>query len=378
MANLVVLGAGMIGNAMAIDLAKDHKVTAIDINKRALEAISKNNPSIETQVYDLKENKDYSQILAPFDLVICAVPGFMGFETLKRILLAKKNVVDISFFPENCFDLDYLAKKNNVFAIADCGVAPGMSNIILGHVDKKMEVKNFECLVGGLPNKRDWPFNYKAPFSPIDVIEEYIRPARFVENGELVTRAALSDCELMEIQRVGTLEAFNTDGLRSLIYTMDHIPNMKEKTLRYPGHAEYINVLAKSGFFSENELEIDGHPFKPIDVTARILQDNWKLKANDEEFTVVRITIEGEQSGKERRIIYRMIDYGDKENKISSMARTTGYTATAMANYVLKHKQESGVFAPEAIGAQEGAYQIILDYLQARNVDYRIEEFTLN
>ncbi|TQV84402.1 saccharopine dehydrogenase family protein [Aliikangiella coralliicola] len=378
MAKLVVLGAGMIGNAMALDLANDHDITAIDIDKRALSRLSKQNEKIKTTVADLKETEDLTELLAPYDLVICAVPGFMGFETLKKILQAKKNVVDISFFPENCFDLDYLAKKNDVWAITDCGVAPGMSNVILGYLDSKMEVKDYECLVGGLPSKREWPFNYKAPFSPIDVIEEYTRPARYVENGEVVIREALSDCELMDIQRVGTLEAFNTDGLRTLIYTMDHIPNMKEKTLRYPGHAEYVQVLQKSGFFSETEMEVDGIAFRPIDVTARILRDNWRLKNSDEEFTVMRISIEGDENGKSRRYIYRLLDKGCENTKTTSMARTTGYTATAIANYLLQHKPESGVFAPETLGVQKEAYQYILKYLKDRNVDYRIEEFTLN
>jgi len=378
MAKVVVLGAGMIGNAMALDLAGEHQVTAVDISKKALARLSKENDKISSINYDLKDTDDYQALLADFDLVICAVPGFMGFETLKKILTAGKNVVDISFFPENCFDLDYLAKKNNVTAVIDCGVAPGMSNVILGYIDKKMEVDNYDCLVGGLPIKREWPFNYKAPFSPIDVIEEYTRPARYVENSEVVTRDALSDCELLEIKRVGTLEAFNTDGLRTLIHTMDHIPNMKEKTLRYPGHAEYILVLLKSGFFSEQELEIDGTTFRPIDVTARILKDNWQLKNSDDEFTVMRITIEGDENGKQRRYIYRLLDKGCEQTKVTSMARTTGYTATAIANYVLQNKLEEGICAPEALGAIDGAYQFILDYLQHRNVEYKIEEFTLD
>jgi len=377
MAKIVVLGAGMIGNAMALDLAADHEVSAVDISKKSLAQLNKQNDQIESIVFDLKESQDYAELLEPFDLVVCATPGFMGFETLKKILNAGKNVVDISFFPENCFDLDYLAKTNKVTAVVDCGVAPGMSNVILGHVDSLMEVKNYECLVGGLPSKREWPFNYKAPFSPVDVIEEYTRPARYVENSELVVRDALSDCELMDIRRVGTLEAFNTDGLRTLIETMDHIPNMKEKTLRYPGHAEYVSVLLKSGFFSEKELEIDGIAFKPIDVTARILKDNWRLKSSDQEFTVMRITIEGDRNGKQRRVIYRLLDHGCEASKTSSMARTTGYTATAMANYLLNNKLDPGVLAPETIGAREGAYDFMLNYLQARGVDYRIEEFTL-
>ncbi|MET1255494.1 saccharopine dehydrogenase family protein [Aliikangiella maris] len=377
MEKIAVLGAGMIGSAIALDLATNFQVTAIDKNKHALTKINKQNNNIKIQTLDFRETEDFKTILAPFDLIVCAVPGFMGFETLKKILLAQKNVVDISFFPENCFDLDYLAKKNKVFAITDCGVAPGMGNIILGHMDTKIEVKSFECLVGGLPSKREWPFNYKAPFSPVDVLEEYTRPARYVENGEVVTRAPLSDCELMDIQRVGTLEAFNTDGLRTLIHTMDHIPFMKEKTLRYPGHAEYIKVLQKSGFFSEEPLEIDGISFRPIDITAKILESNWKLKTSDEEFTVIRITIEGEENGKRRRYIFRMLDKTCEQTKTTSMARTTGYTATAIVNFIVNNKLEPGVYAPESIGAIEDAYQFILDYLKQRNVEYRIEQFTL-
>lgn len=377
MTKIVVLGAGMIGHAIALDLVENFDITAVDNSKKNLTQLSKINEKIKTLVFDLNEEESLDELLSPFDLVVCAVPGFMGFATLKKVLTAGKNVVDISFFPENCFDLDYLAKKNNCFAVVDCGVAPGMSNVILGHLDKEIEVNKFECLVGGLPSKREWPFNYKAPFSPIDVIEEYTRPARYVESGELVTREPLSDCELMEIQRVGTLEAFNTDGLRTLIHSMKHIPNMKEKTLRYPGHAEYIQVLQKSGFFSDETLEIDGISFKPINVTAKILKDNWQLKSSDDEFTVMRITIEGKLNDKKRRYIYRMLDNGCKETKQSSMARTTGYTATAVVNYVLNHNLEAGVVAPETLGSMENAYSFILEYLKERNVNYRIEEFTI-
>ena len=182
----------------------------------------------------------------------------------------------------------------------------------------------------------------------------------------------------MDIKRIGTLEAFNTDGLRTLISTMDHIPNMKEKTLRYPGHAEYIQVLRQSGFFSSEPLEVDGISFRPLDVTARILKDNWRLKNSEEEFTVMRITMEGEENGKNRKYIYRLLDNGCEQSKTSSMARTTGYTATAMANFVTQNPIEPGVFAPESIGAIDGAYQFILDYLKQRNVEYRIEEFTID
>ena len=165
--------------------------------------------------------------------------------------------MDISFYPEDPFGLDKLAKKNNVIAIMDCGVAPGMGNIIFGHHNETMEITDYECLVGGLPEKREWPYEYQAVFSPIDVIEEYIRPARFVQNKNIITRKALSDTELVEFDEIGTLESWNSDGLRTLINTMSHVPNMIEKTLRYPGCVEYIKVLRETGFFSYDEMDIN-------------------------------------------------------------------------------------------------------------------------
>lgn len=373
MANIIIFGAGLIGRAIALDLAKQHKVTCVDVNKHALSRIKKEDVSVETINFDLSLQKDYTELVDGFDLVVSAVPGYLGFETLKKSLLAGKNIVDASFFPEDCFDLDHLAKKNNVFAVVDCGVAPGMDNIILGYLDTKMEVKRFECLVGGLPIKRHWPFNFKSLFSPRDVIQEYTGPARYVENGEIVEREALSDCELMEIKRVGTLEAFNTDGLRTLIKTMEHIPYMKEKTLRYPGHCEYIQVLKSSGFFSSVPIELNGIEFNPFEISAKILEDNWALGNNEEEFTVVRTTIEGEENGKKRRYIYRMLDKTDTKNNISSMSRTNGYTASAVVNFVLSNKLNSGICAPETLGAIEGAFNFVIGYLEQRNVVYRSE-----
>ena len=193
MNNIIVLGAGMVGSAMAIDLAKKHQVTITDFNKKALEkAILKCNKLIPNQL-DVTNKLQLQQTIKPFDLVICAVPGFLGFETLRNIIEAEKNVIDISFFPENSLELNELAKKKNVTAIVDCGVAPGMGNIILGYYNEKLNLTDFECLVGGLPKVKKWPFAYKAPFSPIDVIEEYTRPARYVENSVMVTKEALTD-----------------------------------------------------------------------------------------------------------------------------------------------------------------------------------------
>ena len=362
----------MVGSAMAKDLASNHEVTVTDISELSIKRIASEGNRIRTEILDVTDIKSLQDRISPYDLVLCAVPGFLGFQTLKAILGARKNVVDISFFPENALELDELAKKNGVTAIVDCGVAPGMDNILLGYHNEKMAIESFECLVGGLPKVKKWPFCYKAPFSPVDVIEEYTRPARYVENGVEIIREALTDCEYVEFDGVGTLEAFNSDGLRSIIHTMSHIPNMKEKTLRYPGHVEYIRVLKESGFFSNDKITVNGTAISPLDFTSKVLFNEWKLQEGEEELTVMRITIRGkDRKGQSEEIIYNLHDTYCKSTKVSSMSRTTGYTATAAANMLLDGLfREKGVFPPELVGRHEACTKYILDYLADRNVHY--------
>lgn len=361
----------MVGSAMAIDMAKNHEVILTDLNKQVLEKVQQKAPELKTLVLDVCDNEALIDALSPADLVICAVPGFLGFETLKKIIEAGKNVVDISFFPEDALALQELAVEKGVTAIVDCGVAPGLDNIILGHYNESIQIDTFECLVGGLPKVKKWPFCYKAPFSPVDVIEEYTRPARYVENGQEIVREALTDCEYVEIEGVGTLESFNSDGLRSLIQTMAHIPNMKEKTLRYPGHVEYVRVLKESGFFDETPIAVNGHEVSPLDFSSKILFKEWKLGEEEAELTVMTVRLEGteKETGKNVNILYTLHDEYDPETKTSSMARTTGYTATAVANWFLDgHFDQKGLFPPELIGGVNGCFDYVQQYLEERNV----------
>jgi len=372
MTNILILGAGMVGSAMAADLSVKHSVTVADLSAQRLETVKAKYPKIEILQVDVCDKTALQSIVSSFDLVVCAVPGFLGFETIKTIIEAGKNIVDISFFPENALELDALAKAKGVTAIVDCGVAPGMHNFILGYYNEKLKLTDFETLVGGLPKVKKWPFNYKAPFSPIDVIEEYTRPARYVENGTIVIREALTDCELVEFDKVGTLESFNSDGLRSILFTMPHIKNMKEKTLRYPGHVEYVRVLKDSGFFSEKKIMVNGTEISPLEFTSKILFNEWKLGETEKELTVMRVTMKGENNdGEIEEVVYNLYDEYCPETQISSMARTTGYTATAVVNLFLEGLfTEKGIFPPELIGKYEPCYQYILKYLAERNVHY--------
>ena|SRR6266487_3913368 len=373
---IAVLGSGMVGRTMAIDLATKHHVTSFDASEYALEFLKSKSTVVKTIKADLSNYTSYQQLLKPFDLVVTAVPGFMGYNTLKAVIEAGKNVADISFFPEDALQLDELAKEKNVTAIVDCGVAPGVSNLIIGHYNELMRIESFECYVGGLPKIRKKPFEYKAPFSPIDVIEEYTRPARLKENGQIVTKPALTEIELMDFDAVGTLEAFNTDGLRSILFTMPHVPNMKEKTLRYPGHAQLIIALQRSGFFSTESIRFKNEEIIPLQYTSAILLKEWKLQSNEEEFTVMKVIVKGKMNGTIKTIEYSMLNRFDAATQTSSMSRTTGYTCTAAANVFAEGLfNEKGVFPPELVGKNETCFNYILDYLRQRNVNWAKKEY---
>jgi len=367
---VLILGAGMVGKAMAIDLCKNYDVTSADISEESLNFLNKEY-GISTIIFDVTQWNSLRNLVKNFDLVISAVPGFLGYKTVETIIEGGVNLVDISFMPEDTLQLNEKAIKNNVTAIVDCGVAPGMPNLIAGYQNTLMEINNFQYMVGGLPKVRTFPFEYKAPFSPIDVIEEYTRPARFLQNNHIIVKPPMSDTELINFDKAGTLEAFNTDGLRSLIFTLKNIPNISEKTLRYPGHIKLIQSLGAAGFFSHTPVNVKGADVKPVDFTNNLLFKSWKLEPEDEEFTVMRVTLQGKINGENKEVVYDLYDEYDHPTKISSMARTTGYTATAAASMFLDGLfSEKGIFPPELIGKHHSCFDYMMKYLEERHVIY--------
>jgi len=367
---ITVLGTGIVGRVIAEDLAHDPEfdVTAVDFNQKALDRIVAETP-VRVLRADLRETERVAAVAADSDLVVCAVPGFLGFETVKAVIEAGRNVVDISFFSEDAFLLDAAARAKGVTAVVDCGVAPGLCNIIAGHTYGLLErTESYTCYVGGLPKTREWPFEYKAVFSPPDVLEEYIRPARFKEQGREVVRPALSDVEQMEFPEVGMLEAFNTDGVRTLIKTLD-IPSMREKTLRYPGHANLMRIFKESGFLDAAPIDLDGQMVRPIALTSKLLFDRWRLNEGEEDLTVMRVVIEGQQKGRGYRYTYHLLDRYDEETNTTSMARTTGYTCAIIARQVIKGLfTRKGVCPPEFIGQGVRCYENLMAEYEKRNI----------
>jgi lysine 6-dehydrogenase len=369
---IIVLGAGLVGGPMALDLARngEFKVTSADLSAAALSRLD-NIDGITTVQADLDNAEVLKSLVKDHDLVISAVPGFMGFRTLERVIECGKNVVDIAFFPEDMFLLDAKAKEMNVTVICDIGVAPGMSNVLIGYGASMLDtLEKGITYVGGLPVVRTWPFEYKAVFSPIDVIEEYTRPARYIDGGRLVVREALSDAELLNFPNIGTLEAFNSDGLRTLATTVKG-DYMIEKTLRYKGHIEKMAVLRDTGFFDKEPILINGVMISPLEFTARLLFPKWKLQDGEEDLTIMQVITEGLKDGVRRRYTWDLYDRFDKATGVHSMARTTGYTATAVARLLAKGLyNRKGVSAPEFLGSDAAIVNFLLERLKERGVVY--------
>jgi lysine 6-dehydrogenase len=373
MFRVAVLGAGLVGRPMAWDLAADGRfaVTAVDRDEAALARVAER-PGVETLNADLADPAAVARAVAGCDLVLGAVPGSLGFRTLRAVIECGLPVVDISFFTEDPFALDARARELGVTAVMDCGVFPGMGSALIGRVQRKLdELEEVVVYVGGLPEVRRWPWEYRAVFSPDDVIEEYTRPARLRQGGRDVVRPALSEVELVDLPEVGTLEAFNTDGLRTLLTTVA-APEMREKTLRYPGHAERMAMLAAGGFFSDEPVEVDGVAVAPRSVTARLLFPPRPFAAGDGDLTVMRIAVTGSRSGQRLRYVYDLLDRYDPDLDVTSMARTTGYTATMTLRLLAEGRfRRPGICPPEYLGQAPGCVDHLLAGLAERGVVYR-------
>jgi len=305
---------------MAIDLCKDPacEVVSVDVDEEALVRLAREHP-IQIRAEDLSTDEGVTRAVEGADLVIGSVPYSIGYAMLEGVIRAGKNVVDISYFPEDPFGLDDLAKEKGVTAVVDCGVAPGMANIILGDHTRKMRVTRYECYVGGIPRARDAPFEYKSPFPVLEVLEEYAGSARMVEDGEVVVRPMLSEA--------GTIE-----------------------------------------------FEVKGASVRPIHVTAALLSPHWMYEPGEADLTVMRLVISGEEDGKPATYTYDLYDEYDPTTGALSMARTTGYTCTAVARLVLDGGySREGICPPEFVGRANGCRERVEEYLEDRGVRSRMQ-----
>ncbi|MEM6996177.1 MAG: saccharopine dehydrogenase C-terminal domain-containing protein [Myxococcota bacterium] len=370
MTRALILGGGANGSAMAMDLARQDgwTVTVADRDEAVLSRVEKAF-GVAVAHADLSDASALSAFAAESDVVLAALPSHLGLATLRTVLEAGKNCVDVSFMPQDATSLSRLAREKGAVAVVDCGLAPGLSNMAAGYAKRIMHVcEMLEIYVGGLPAERRWPFQYKAPTSPSDVIEEYTRPANVVQGGKRIVRQAMSDPELIDFPGVGTLEAVLTDGLRTLLHSLK-VPFMSERTLRYPGHIELMRVLRQTGMFSKKPIEVKGQTVVPLDVTHALLGKQWAYADGEEDLAVMRVVARGVERGDPVRYQWDLQNTYDRETSTRAMARCVGFTAAIMARMIVDGRfDRAGVHAPETVGQQEGLLPSMLEALAERGV----------
>jgi saccharopine dehydrogenase-like NADP-dependent oxidoreductase len=370
----LIVGCGNIGSVATEDLAKSMRsidIVAADKNetlaKNVAQKISKDN--VSWIQLDATKHEELVKALKNFDLVMGFLPGKFGYRLMKSCIKAGKNLVDVSYMPENPLALHDEAVKANVQVIPDCGLAPGIGNILVGHASAELDkVQTVHIMVGGLPKVPIPPLDYVITWSPENLIDEYMRKAVIVENGRKVEVEALSGLEEVDFPDFGKLEVFYTDGLRTLLATMPEAYNMWEKTLRYPGHAEKVRLLKTLGFFEEEQVNVEGVNVSPRKLSVKLLgQKLWKPEVKD--VVALKIEVSGVKDGKEASYAYQLLDYYDDKLGVTAMARTTAYTASVVAQFVLeKIVKGVGVIPPEKIGMDKALFKRFVGELEKRGV----------
>ncbi len=376
----LIMGCGNMGSVAAEDVATNMSSVEVVVADKDAERAKKTAEKIDSRnvswvSFDMAKRDELVATLKDFDVTLGFLPGNLGFSLIKTCIDAKRDLVDVSFMAENPLTLDSEASKANVTIVPDCGLAPGISNILVGHAAEMLdETRTVHIMVGGLPKKPIPPLEYVVTWSAESLIDEYSRKASIVKHGKIVEVEALTGVEEVKIPKVGKLEAFYTDGLRTLIHTVRNAAEMWEKTLRYPGHAEKIRLLENLGFFEEKTVEVNGARISPRKVTAKLLGERLR-KPEVEDMVVMKVEVSGVKDGESMRYVYHLLDFCDKKRRVTAMARTTAYPASIIAQLMLKKAVKGkGVVAPEKIGADRQVFKLFLAELKRRGIEISEEQ----
>jgi saccharopine dehydrogenase-like NADP-dependent oxidoreductase len=375
----LIVGCGNIGSVAAEDLAESMKTTDLvvaDYDKTRADAVAKKiaQDNISSMQLDVTK-KETIKTLKDFDVVMGFLPGPLGYRLAEACIEAGRDLVDVSFMAENSLTLNDRAANAGVTIVPDCGLAPGISNLLVGHAAANLDkVKTVHIMVGGLPEKPVLPVGYVITWSPESLIDEYTRKAGIVRKGKRMQVEVFSELEEIDFPKVGKLEAFLTDGLRTLSYTVPDAEEMWEKTLRYPGHAEKMRTLKDLGFFGEEEVQVDGMRVTPRKLAARLLREKlWKPEAKD--IVAMKVEVTGVKNGKKKHFVYHLLDRFDEKRKVTAMARTTAYPASIAAQMILKKTLKlKGVVPVERVGMDGGLFEQMIAELEKRGVRISAEE----
>jgi saccharopine dehydrogenase-like NADP-dependent oxidoreductase len=346
--NILVLGGGQQGRVIAGDLAHSlgsARVTVADVREPRLAAHS----NLRWLAADLSDPAALTRLVHAHDLVVGALPSRFGWGVMQAAIEAKRPLVDVSFCAENPLELDAAARAAGISILPDCGLAPGLSHLCCGHAAALGPVEELVIYVGGVAEDPNRPYGYVVTWSLDDLLEEYVRPARFVRDRRPVTLPVFSEMETLEVDGAGTMEAFLSDGLRTLIDTLPDVPNMSERTLRWPGHAAAVKPLVESGRFLD-EFRATCLVESPRDLVAMVVRARWKNRS-------ARMTL---------------VSRWDEGEKLTAMARTTALTTSVTAQLVARGgAREPGVHPLELVARDGDAYRFIVDEMARRGVFMR-------
>lgn len=370
----LIVGSGNIGSVAAEDMAKNNsslEVTVADKDEKRARIVTERigRANVSSLNLDTSNRAKLVTTLREFDLVMGFLPGNLGYAFMEACIEAKRNLVDVSFMGENPLTLGKEAVEADVTVVPDCGLAPGISNVLVGHATKKLEeVKSVHIMVGGLPERPVPPLGYVITWSPESLIDEYTRKVRIVKHGKTVEVKALGGLEQLDFPDVGRLEAFYTDGLRTLLETTGDVDEMWEKTLRYPGHAEKVELLSALGLFDEEPVEVEGVRVSPRRLAARLLARKL-VNPRIRDLVALKVEVSGIESGMSTTYSYHLLNYYDAKRGITAMARTTAYPASIIAQLVLKNAVAAkGVVAPEQLGRQDNIYGDFMKEMSKRGI----------
>jgi lysine 6-dehydrogenase len=375
---MLVLGAGFQGSACAYDLLQNPDVTEVrlaDLNVQQLPPFLApySGPRLLPTPLDVRDRAAVLAVMRSSDAVMSAIPYYFNLDMAKCAIEAGVHFADLGgntdlVIGQKALDAD--ARARGITVVPDCGLAPGMVNIIAQYGISQLDtVESVKIFVGGLPQRPEPPLNYQVVYSLEGVLDYYTTKSWIVREGRGQQIDALSEIEHVDFgDGVGTLEAFHTaGGLSTMAFRYDgKIPTMEYKTLRYPGHAAVMAAIRELGLLDLEPVDVKGSKIVPRDVF--IATAGPRLTRESPDLVALRVEVRGSASGTPRRLVWELVDRADEKHGISAMMRTTGYSLSITGQMQARGEvRPPGVHTPdECVPAQR-----YIDELAKRGVRIR-------
>lgn len=356
---MLVLGAGLQGSACAYDLLQNPDVTEVrlaDIRINEIEpflAPYSGKRLIPTPL-DVRDEDAVAGLMRDCDAVMSALPYYFNYDMAVCAVDAGVHFCDLGGNTEIVFKQKTLherARAEAVSVIPDCGLAPGMVNILAEYGIRQLDkVDAVRIYVGGLPQNPEPPLNYQIVYSLEGVLDYYTTLSWVLRGGKRTRVKALSEREPVEFPApIGTLEAFHTaGGLSAMAFRYEgRIPTMEYKTLRYPGHAALMESIRELGLLDLDPVDVKGHHVVPRDAFIATVGPKL-MKPHGRDLVALRVVAQGTKGGKPKTVGWELLDYFDAERGISAMERTTGYSLAIIGvMQVRKQVAGAGVLTPD-------------------------------